>query len=253
MRKPLIAGNWKMNNSIAEACTYATEISPLIKDAVAANKCDVLVCPALTALYTMNGKLEELASDLILGAQNVYWEENGAFTGEVSPVMLNECGVKYVIVGHSERRMLFSEGTGFISKKAEAALAHGMTPIVCCGESLSIYEGGLTKEWIEAQLLDSLVFWDGKADIVIAYEPIWAIGTGKTATAQIAETVCEYIREWIEDNYSEEAAEQTRILYGGSVKGSNIAELMAQTDIDGVLVGGASVKAADFAEIVNNF
>lgn len=246
MRKKIIAGNWKMNKTPSETVTLINELKPL----VANEEVDVVFCvPAIsltTAIEAAKG------SNIEIGAENMYFEENGAFTGEIAPNMLTDIGVKYVIIGHSERREYFSETDETVNKKVLKAFEHGITPIVCCGESLTQREQGITIDWIRQQI--KIAFLNVTADqaktAVIAYEPIWAIGTGKVATTEQAQEVCAAIRVCIGEIYDEATAAAIRIQYGGSVSADSASELFAQADIDGGLVGGASLKP-DFGKIVN--
>ncbi|MEG1254172.1 triose-phosphate isomerase [Clostridium sp.] len=247
MRKAIIAGNWKMNNTIEEALNLVKELKPMVKGAT----CDVVVCPTLLSLPAV---VEECrGTNLMVGAQNMHFEESGAFTGEVSPVMLKELGVKFVVIGHSERRQYFNETDETVNKKVKAAFAHGITPILCVGESLEERELGITEEVLASQVKQDLtgISKENVEEIVIAYEPIWAIGTGKTATAEDANDTIGFIRGVVEKLYGYEVADKVRIQYGGSVKPSSIKEQMAKEHIDGGLIGGASLKASDFAAIVN--
>jgi len=247
MRKPIIAGNWKMNNTLEQALDLLEELKPLVKDA----KCDVVVFPAFICLHDAVKALE--GSNIKVGAQNMYYEESGAFTGEVSPVMLKELNVSYVIIGHSERRQYFNETDETVNKKIKMAFKHGLLPIVCCGETLSEREAGITHEVLGRQINIGLKDFskDEIEKLVVAYEPIWAIGTGKTASDEQANEAISYIRGVIADLYGKNTAETIRIQYGGSVKPSTIKAQMEQADIDGALVGGASLKASDFAAIIN--
>ena len=247
MRKPIIAGNWKMNNTVEEALKLVEELKPLVSNA----NCQVVVCPTFVCLDAVLKSVK--GTNIKVGAQNMYFEEKGAFTGEVSPGMLEKMGVDYVIIGHSERRQYFNETDESINKKLKAAFNHKLIPILCCGESLQEREANITKEVIARQIkLDlSGLAADQVETLVVAYEPIWAIGTGKTATDEQANEVIAFIRSIIADIYGKEAADKTRIQYGGSVKPSTIKTQMAKSDIDGALVGGASLVAADFAAIVN--
>lgn len=247
MRRPIIAGNWKMNKTAKDAAKFILEIKDKVKDA----DCDVVVCPTFTSLAQVITLVEN--TNIRVGAQNMYFEESGAYTGEVSPVMLKDLGVQYVILGHSERRQYFKEDDELINKKVKAAFIHGLTPILCVGETLAQREASKTFEIVKAQVERDLEDIDFKkaSSMVIAYEPIWAIGTGKTATADDANEVIKYIRNVISDIYDKNTAEKVRIQYGGSVKPSTIKEQMAKSDIDGALVGGASLKADDFAAIIN--
>jgi triosephosphate isomerase (TIM) len=246
MRKKIIAGNWKMNKTPAETVTLINELKPL----VATDEADVVFCvPAIsltTAIEAVKG------TNIQIGAQNMYFEESGAYTGEIAPNMLTSIGVKYVVIGHSERREYFAETNETVNKKVIKAFEHGITPIICCGESLTQREQGVTIDFIRQQIkVAFLTVTPDQAKIaVIAYEPIWAIGTGKVATTAQAEEVCKAIRECIDEIYDEVTAEAVRIQYGGSVTAASANELFSQSDIDGGLVGGASLKA-DFGKIVN--
>jgi len=245
-RRKIVAGNWKMNMTPSEAVKLVEELKPL----VASDEVDVVYCvPAIDIVPVVEAVK---GSNVAVGAENMYFEEKGAFTGEISAAMLVDAGVKYVILGHSERRDYFKEDDALLNKKVKKAFEAGLTPILCCGESLEQREMGVTMDWIRFQIKSDLVGITAKqaASMVIAYEPIWAIGTGKTATTQQAQEVCKGIRECIAEMYDTATAEAVRIQYGGSVNGANAAELFAQPDIDGGLVGGASLKA-DFGKIVN--
>ena len=246
-RTPIIAGNWKMNNTIVEGKNLVRGLAPLVKDA----KVTVVVCPTATALAAVADAA--LGTNIHVGAQNVHWEANGAFTGEISTGMPNEIGVDYVVLGHSERRDYFGETDEGVNKRARAAFAAGITPIICCGESLEIREAGTYIDHVVAQINAALEGFEAAevAKLVIAYEPIWAIGTGKTATFEQAEEVCKAIREAVAKKFGQEAADAIRIQYGGSVKPATIKDLMKQPNVDGALVGGASLKAQDFSQIVN--
>lgn len=247
MRKPIIAGNWKMHKTATESEAFASELSIVLPSA----SVEVVVCPNFTALLPVRKALEKTA--VKLGAQNMHWEEQGAFTGEVSASMLLESGCEYVIIGHSERRQYFAETNETVNKKVKAALANHLTPIVCVGETLAQREAGQTETHVTAQVQGGLSGLSAEAvsSIVVAYEPIWAIGTGKTATSADAQVVCKLIRETIAVMVGQQGADSVRIQYGGSVKADNIDELMSQPDIDGALVGGASLDAKTFARIVN--
>ena len=245
-RKKIVAGNWKMNMTPSEAVALVNELKPL----VANEDVDVVFCvPAIDIIPAMEAAK---GSNICIGAENMYYEEKGAYTGEISPNMLVDAGVKYVIIGHSERREYFAETDETVNKKVLKAFEHGITPIVCCGETLTQREQGITIDWIRQQI--KIAFLNVTADqaktAVIAYEPIWAIGTGKVATTEQAEEVCAAIRVCIGEIYDEATAEAIRIQYGGSVSASSAPELFAQPDIDGGLVGGASLKP-DFGKIVN--
>ena len=245
-RKKIIAGNWKMNKTPSEAVALINELKPL----VASEKVDVVFCvPAISIIPALEAAK---GSNICIGAQNMYFEESGAYTGEIAPGMLKEVGVKYVIIGHSERREYFAETDETVNKKVLKAIEHGITPIVCCGETLTQREQGITIDWVRKQIKIAYlgVTADQAKETVIAYEPIWAIGTGKVATTEQAEEVCAAIRVCIGEIYDEATAAAIRIQYGGSVSAKSAAELFAQADIDGGLVGGASLKA-EFGEIVN--
>ncbi len=245
MRKPIIAGNWKMNNTASEGVALVKAIAPLVKDA----NCDVVVCVPAIDIPAVSEALK--GTNIALGAQNVHFAEKGAFTGEISAAMLKEYGVRYVIIGHSERRQYFGETDETVNKRTLAALAAGLTPIVCIGESLEERETGKTEAVLEKQIREGLKGIDDIAKIVVAYEPVWAIGTGRTATAQQANETIGFIRKTIADMFCPKCAEALRIQYGGSMNAGNCKELMAMPEIDGGLIGGASLKAPDFAAIVN--
>ncbi len=247
MRKPIIAGNWKLNHSIDDAVQLVIELKRELVDVVGV---DIVVCPVFTAISVVQDVL--LESNIAVGAQNLYWEDSGAFTGEVSAPMLKNIGVEYVIIGHSERRQYFGETNKTVNKKIKAALKHNLTPIVCVGENLQEREGNKAFEVIQTQCEESLKGFtkDEIMKIVIAYEPVWAIGTGKTATPDQAQEVHKFIRDLLKKMYNEEVSQALRIQYGGSVNAENMATLIAQKDIDGALVGGASLKADSFVKIV---
>ncbi|WP_044566059.1 triose-phosphate isomerase [Anaerococcus provencensis] len=248
MRKPVIVGNWKMNKTVTEA----KELLEAIKSTELDSEVEAGVCVPAIDLCAASKVLE--GADIKFGGQNMYFEESGAFTGEISPLMLNDIKADYVILGHSERRDIFGECDELINKKVLSAFEHGLTPILCCGESLEEREANKQEEKVKSQIEADLkdVSEDDVKKLIIAYEPIWAIGTGKTASAEDAEAMCAYIRNLVADLYSKEAAEAVRIQYGGSVKPANVKELMAKENIDGALVGGASLKAEDFAALVNH-
>ena len=246
MRRNIVAGNWKMNMTPSEAVALINTLKPL----VANDDVDVVCCvPAIDIIPAIEAAK---GSNIVIGAENMYYEEKGAYTGEISPNMLVDAGVKYVVIGHSERREYFAETDETVNKKVLKALEHGLTPILCCGESLTQREQGITIDWIRMQI--KIAFQNVTAEqaktVVIAYEPIWAIGTGKVATTEQAQEVCAAIRVCIGELYDEATAEAIRIQYGGSVSASSAPELFAQADIDGGLVGGASLKP-DFGKIVN--
>ena len=245
-RRKIVAGNWKMNMTPSEAVKLVEELKPL----VVSEDVDVVFCvPAIDIVPVVEAAK---GSNIEVGAENMYFEEKGAYTGEISAAMLVDAGVKYVILGHSERRDYFKEDDALLNKKVKKAFEAGLTPILCCGETLEQREMGITLDWIRTQIKSDLVgvTADQVASMVIAYEPIWAVGTGKTATSDQAEEVCGAIRECIKEIYDEATAEAVRIQYGGSVNAGNAAELFAKPDIDGGLVGGASLKP-DFGKIVN--
>lgn len=249
MRKPMVAGNWKMFKTGAEARVLLSELLPGLE---AINGVERVVCPPFTALAAAAELLR--GSPVRMGAQNMYWEDSGAYTGEISPVMLKEL-CEYVILGHSERRAIFGETDEGVNRKVKAALAHGLKPIVCVGETLAENEAGATQEVVTRQILGGLagVMFTDPADLIIAYEPVWAIGTGKAATAAGANAViADYIRPALSKLFGETNAQAIRVLYGGSVKGSNAAEFFQMPDIDGALVGGASLKADDFVQITKH-
>ena len=247
MRRPLIAGNWKMNKNNKEAVQLVEQLIPIVKNA----DCDVVICPAAVCLSDVLKVTH--GTNMMVGGQNMYHKDSGAYTGEISPVMLKEIGVEYIILGHSERRQYFKETDAEINLKTKAAMMHGLKPIVCVGETLEQREKEITFEVIKAQLTGSLKDLDKtKLELlVIAYEPVWAIGTGKTATSEDANEVISFIRKQLSEILSEKVAQETRILYGGSVKGSNVKELMNMAEIDGALVGGASLDPVEFGKIVN--
>lgn len=245
MRKKIIAGNWKMNMTPSQAVALVNELKPL----VANEDVDVIFCvPAIDIIPAMEAAK---GSNIQIGAENMYFEESGAYTGEISPAMLTDVGVKYVVIGHSERREYFAETDESVNKKVLKAFEHGITPIMCCGETLEQREQGVTMDFIRQQVKIGLlnVTAEQAKTAVIAYEPIWAIGTGKTATTEQAQEVCKGIRDCIAEIYDDATAAAIRIQYGGSVGAGNAAELFAQADIDGGLVGGASLKP-DFGAIV---
>lgn len=246
MRKKIIAGNWKMNKTPSEAAKFLEELKPLVADASA----DVVVCVPLIDITAAKTVLE--GTNIKVGAQNMYFESRGAFTGEVSPDMLVDAGVEYIIIGHSERREYFSESNDRVNKKVARAIEYGMIPILCCGETLEQRELGITYDHLRIQIKTALKGLEPEqaAKVIIAYEPIWAIGTGRVATNQQAEDVCAQIRALIAELYNYEVAGAIRILYGGSVTADSAPGLFSMPNIDGGLVGGASLKL-DFARIVN--
>ena len=247
MRKTIIAGNWKMNKTLREGQELAIALR---RELYQIEDVDIVVCPPYTLLAYLADALE--TSNILIGAQDVYWQDEGAFTGEVSPVMLKDIGCKFVIIGHSERRAYFGETNESVNNKIKASLRHDLTPIVCVGETLSERESGQTFKVLDDHIENGL---KGITDtdilkIVIAYEPVWAIGTGKTATSQQAQEAQKYIRDLLRKMYNNDIADTIRIQYGGSVKPENITELMREPDVDGALVGGASLKVETFVEIV---
>ncbi len=243
-RKPFIAGNWKMNMTAASGAKLIDELKPLVKDA----DCDVALCVPAILIPAMTEAAK--GSNIAIGAQNMHWEAKGAFTGEISADMLKEYGVKYVIIGHSERRQYFGETDETVNKRTKAVLAAGMTPIMCIGETLSEREGGITEDVLSGQLEKDLEGVEDVTKVVIAYEPVWAIGTGRTATDEQAQETIAFIRKKIGELFCPKCAEKVVIQYGGSMNAGNCKGLMAQPDIDGGLIGGASLKC-DFAKIVN--
>jgi triosephosphate isomerase len=246
-RKPLIAGNWKMFKTCAEAVDTARQLMDLVADI---SDTEVMIAPPFTVLASVAEILKK--SRILLGAQNMYWEKEGAFTGEISPHMLVSAGCQYVIIGHSERRQYFGETDHSVNKKIIAANNHGLIPIFCIGESEQERESGQTFSVLDKQVKKGLerLFAENLKTLVIAYEPVWAIGTGKTATNDQAQEVHQFLRSLVAELFGEALAKSIRILYGGSVKPDNISELMARSDIDGALVGGASLDAETFSKIV---
>ena len=249
-RKLIIAGNWKMNKTVAEALAL---VDDLTRDLVAVKEVDIVVCPPFTALESVSKAILE-TKNIKLGAQNMSENNFGAFTGEICAGMLKEFSVRYVILGHSERRQFQKESDALIAKKAVAAHAASLKPIVCVGETLAEREGGLTEKVLETQVRGSLagLTGDQMLETIIAYEPVWAIGTGKTATTQQAQDAHAFIRAIARENFRRSGAKKVRIQYGGSVKPNNAKELMSQPDVDGALVGGASLEARSFADIIKN-
>ena len=247
MRRPVIAGNWKMFKTAGETREFFDSLLPRIEDV---DHCDIVVAPPYTALGVAVAKAR--GSHVAISAQDLYWEEQGAFTGEISASMLDDVGCSYVIIGHSERRQYFGETDETVSRKILAAIGADLSAIVCVGEALGQREGGLAEDIVKKQLSDALArLTEGDlSHIIIAYEPVWAIGTGRTATPDIAEDMHAAIRSSVSEIHGPGAADEIRILYGGSVKPGNIADLMAQANIDGALVGGASLEADSFASII---
>lgn len=247
MRKPIIAGNWKMNMTPAEAKELVTALVPLVKDAA----CDVVICPPFVDLCAVKPIIE--GTNIHLGVQNIHWAAKGAYTGEISADMLKAHGVEFAIIGHSERRQYFGETDETVNMRAKAAIAAGITPIICVGESLEQRETGVTDAIVTGQTKAALEGIDAKdvANLVIAYEPIWAIGTGKTATKEDANATIAVIRGAVSEVFGAETADAVRIQYGGSMNPKNATELMSMPEIDGGLIGGASLKAEDFSKVVN--
>ncbi len=247
-RKPFIAGNWKMFKTISEAIETSEQLVKLLSGTIGK---DVMIAPPFTALYSVSGIIRE--SCISLGAQNLFWEKEGAYTGEISPAMLGSAGCKYVIIGHSERRQYFGDNDETVNKKVRAALEAGLIPILCVGESEKERESNYTFSVLDKQVKKGLEGFslDDLKTIVIAYEPLWAIGTGKTATKEQAQEVHLFLRSLIEKEFGDKLSGSIRILYGGSVKPDNISELMAMPDVDGALVGGASLNPDTFSKLVN--
>lgn len=247
MRTPIIAGNWKMNKTVKEALELVKDI----KNQERNSNVEAVLCVPFIDLMEVKKEID--GTDMKLGAQNMHWEDSGAYTGEISPLMLKEIDIDYVIIGHSERRQYFNETDETVNKKAKAALKYGINPIICVGETLEERESGREKEIVERQVLKAIEGIEEKLlkNIVIAYEPIWAIGTGKTASSRDANNIISFIREIIGNKYGKDISEEIRIQYGGSVKPANINEIMNESDIDGALVGGASLNAKDFLKLIN--
>jgi triosephosphate isomerase (TIM) len=252
MRKPFVAGNWKMNMSVADSRHLVSEMVPGLQSVEAVER---VICPPFTAVLAVSALLE--GTDIGLGAQNMFWENAGAYTGEISPLMVAEV-CRYVILGHSERRIYFGETDSTVNKKIHAALAHALTPIVCVGETLEEYEAGRTEEIVFRQIkmglagLDLRQGNDKSSPLIIAYEPVWAIGTGRAATPDVAnDIIANVIREALSDGFGDDLAQATRVLYGGSVTSKNAAEFFDKVEIDGALVGGASLKATEFVKLVH--
>lgn len=249
MRTTLIAGNWKMNKNVDESLQFAKDLINMYNTK---KNIEVLICPPYTALYSLGKKFK--GSGIKLGAQNMFYEESGAYTGEISPDMIKNCGAEYVIIGHSERRKYFGETDEIINKKLISALKYNILPILCVGENLSQREKGQEKNIVRKQLIEGYknISYADASKITVAYEPVWAIGTGKNASSDQACEMASFIRTTISEIYDYEISEKMLILYGGSVKGENAAELLGKKDIDGALVGGASLKADEFIKIINS-
>ena len=245
MRKAIIAGNWKMNLTPSQGVELVNELKPLVKNA----DCDVVVCVPATDIDAVGKAIK--GSNIKLGAENVHFAESGAYTGEISADMLLELGVEYVVIGHSERRQYFNETDETVNKRTLQALKKGLIPIVCIGETLEERETNKTEEVLYTQIVEGLKGVEDLTKLVIAYEPVWAIGTGKTATSEQANETIGFIRKTLAKIFCEDCAQKVRIQYGGSMKPSNAKELMAMEEIDGGLIGGASLKAVDFSQIVN--
>jgi len=247
MRIPVIAGNWKMNKNIVESVSLVKELKDFVRGIKGV---DIVVCPPFTSLWVVKEIIN--GTNINLGAQNMYWETKGALTGETSPLMLKDVGCEYVVLGHSERRQYFKETSEEVARKTEAALSVNLIPIVCVGEKLEEKESGKTESIIKQEIkaLFSKIDSTLVARIIIAYEPIWAIGTGKSSSSQDANLIIKFIREIFSSKYGSKIAERIRILYGGSVDPKNIKEFMNESDIDGALVGGASLHALSFSQIV---
>ena len=247
MRKPLIAGNWKMNKTVTESITLIKELIDFVKGY---NDVDIVICPPFTSLWVARELLQN--TNIQLGAQNVYFQNEGAYTGEISANMLQNIGCSHVIVGHSERREYFQESSQDVAKKASKIIVYGMVPIICVGENLKDRENNHAKEVVKNEMEEIFKLLKSQEIIktVFAYEPIWAIGTGKSATSEDANDMIAYIRNLLRKNYNDNIAEQIKILYGGSVKPENIKGFMSESDIDGALVGGASLKALTFSQLI---
>ncbi len=247
MRTPFMAGNWKMNKTVDEAVEMVTELKDLVKDV---DDVEIGICAPAVDLYAMNEVIAD--ANINLGSENMYYKESGAYTGELSPAMIKSVGCKYAIIGHSERREIFGEDDELLNLKLKTAFANDILPILCIGEKLEEREAGAHFDRVKFQLAADLsgIKAEQVKDMVLAYEPLWAIGTGKTATPEQAEEIIKFIRETVADMYDEETAEAVRIQYGGSVKPHNVKEIMAQPNIDGALVGGASLEADSFSKIV---
>lgn len=252
MRLPIIAGNWKMYKTVEETIEFATSLKSVLKD-VPDDKVEIVICPPFVNLQAASSIIK--GSNIKLGAQNLFPKQEGAYTGEISPLMLRSIGCSYVIIGHSERREYFKETNEFVNEKVKSAIEYGLTPIMCVGEKLEEREKGLTFDVVKDHVVNGLkgISSERVQHVVIAYEPVWAIGTGKTATPQQAEEVHKFIRKQISELYDEQTSQAIRIQYGGSVKPENIKDLMACENIDGALVGGASLKVDSFEQIVKYY
>ena len=249
MRKTLIAGNWKMNNDVNESLKLVESLKALSKDFD--ENVDILVCPTFTSLYVVKEAL--IDSNIKIGAQNMHYEDKGAYTGEISPSMLKSMGIEYVIIGHSERRQYFNETDEFVNKKMKSSLKYDIIPILCVGETLEQRKGNIEKETVKNQIIkafDGIKHSDAQK-VIVAYEPIWAIGTGINATSEQANEMASFIRTCFSEIYDKQLSDKIIIQYGGSVKGDNANEILSQSDIDGALVGGASLNALEFLKIIN--
>lgn len=249
MRKTLIAGNWKMNNDVEQSLKLVEDLKSLLDEFD--NNVTVLICPTFTSLYTVKEAIKN--SNIKIGAQNMHFEDKGAYTGEISPIMLKNLGIEYVIIGHSERRQYFNETDETVNKKLKSALKYDIIPILCVGETLSEREANIEKETVKNQIVKAFenIKPSNAEKITVAYEPIWAIGTGRNATCEQANEMASFIRSCIKEIYDEQLSDKIIIQYGGSVKGTNAKEILSQSDIDGALVGGASLKADEFLKIIN--
>ncbi|MFH0806986.1 MAG: triose-phosphate isomerase [Elusimicrobiota bacterium] len=247
MRKPIMAGNWKMHKTVGESVDFVKNLKGNISDV---KDCEIVICPVFTALNSVKEAAQ--GTNISIGAQNMHWEEKGAFTGEISPKMLIDAGCKYVIIGHSERRQYFGETNQTVNKKMVSAFKFRLIPIVCVGETLEEREKNITFDVLGKQIKEGLAGLTGSqsSEVVIAYEPVWAIGTGKTATPAQAQEVHQFVRKLFSEMYGKDAGANVRILYGGSVKPDNVSELMKQTDIDGGLVGGAALEVDSYTKLV---
>jgi len=247
MRMPLIAGNWKMYKTVHDAVYFVKELKPIVKDV---SNVEIVIAPPFTAVHAAAEAARN--TNIGVGAQNLYWEREGAFTGEVAAAMIKEAGAEYVIIGHSERRRLFGESDAMVNRKVAAAIGAALTPIVCIGETLEERERDETFVVLDRQIKDGLDGFNAEqiADLVVAYEPVWAIGTGRTATAAQAGEAHAHIRKRLRQWFGGDAADRCHVIYGGSVKPDNIRELIAEPDVDGALVGGASLEVKSFADIV---
>lgn len=253
MGKHIVAGNWKLNNNIQESQKLAQELVDLVAKEVTTTSVDIIVCPSIINTYAVSQTVK--GSPVQVGAQNCYSKESGAFTGETAPSMVKAAGAKYVILGHSERREYFNESDSFLADKTKAVLAAGLTPIFCCGETLAQREAGIHFDFVKKQITDGLFDLPESEfrKVVIAYEPIWAIGTGVTASTEQAQEMHKLLRDHITSKYGAAVSQDTSLLYGGSCKPSNAQELFACADVDGGLIGGASLSARDFVDIINAF